>query len=51
MLTTITASRTALDDIAPTLALRAYLAGLGVAAALIVSATILASLGAQSLFG
>ena len=52
MLTTLAAGRTALaDDFKPTLALRTYLAGLGVAATLIVSAAVLASLGAQLLFG
>ena len=52
MLTTLAAGRTALaDDMRPTLALRNYLAGLGVAATVIVSATVLASLGARLLFG
>jgi len=49
---TVTASRTVIsEDAAPTLVLRAYLAGLGVAATLIVSATVLASLGFRLVFG
>lgn len=39
------------NDAVPKLALRAYLAGLGAAASLVVGATVLVSLGLQLVFG